>query len=132
MSKTVYDRCADAIAWFDTLSQRDADIAVDKLVDRIVAVLRRDQRMPRFTYEEWRLLFADAAALSRDELGALIEGKGDISDAADTIADVLADRSPKGSDAKLQRRNQRPRPKCAAVKRRQAEPSMAPLDDPPF
>jgi hypothetical protein len=34
----MHDLCADAVAWFDRLSQHDADAAVDKLVDRIIAV----------------------------------------------------------------------------------------------
>ena len=30
----------DAIAWFDTLSQADADSAIDRLIDRIIKILR--------------------------------------------------------------------------------------------
>jgi hypothetical protein len=39
----------DAIAWFDTLSQADADTAIDRLIDRIIKILRNDERMPRLT-----------------------------------------------------------------------------------
>ena len=39
----------DAIAWFDTLSQADADSAIDRLIDRIIKILRNDERMPRLT-----------------------------------------------------------------------------------
>jgi hypothetical protein len=38
----------DAIAWFDTL-QADADSAIDRLIDRIIKILRSDERMPRLT-----------------------------------------------------------------------------------
>jgi hypothetical protein len=38
----------DAIAWFDTL-QADADSAIDRLIDRIIKILRNDERMPRLT-----------------------------------------------------------------------------------
>jgi hypothetical protein len=30
----------DAIAWFDTLSQADADTAIDRLINRIIKILR--------------------------------------------------------------------------------------------
>jgi len=66
---------------------------VDALIDRIVVLLRRDPRMPRLPYEDWRLLFADVATRSLDELGELIEGKGDIDEAADAIAQTLAEKS---------------------------------------
>src|SRR5262245_54030612 len=39
----------DAIAWFDTLSQADADSAIDRPIDRIIKILRNDERMPRLT-----------------------------------------------------------------------------------
>jgi len=39
----------DAIAWFDTLSQADADTAIDRLIDRIIKILRNDERMPHLT-----------------------------------------------------------------------------------
>jgi hypothetical protein len=82
----------DATAWLYTLSQHDADVVIDTLLDRIIAVLRRDERMPLLTGEQWRLLFADASARSKDELGHLIDGKGDIDEAADNIAEALADK----------------------------------------
>ena len=82
----------NVIAWLDTLSQRDADAAVNTLVERIIVILRRDPRMPRLVNEEWRLLFADIAARSRDELGELIEGKGDIDEAADAVGRALTER----------------------------------------
>jgi len=36
-----------------------ADIA-DELIKDAIGVLRRDERMPRLTTQEWELLFADA------------------------------------------------------------------------
>jgi hypothetical protein len=78
-----------------TRGVRDADLAVDGLLERVIRVLRRDPRMPVLTAEEWRFLFADAAARSRDEFGDLIEGKGDIDDAAEAIAEELAKRTAK-------------------------------------
>jgi len=88
--KTIHNICADAVVWLGTLSHADADAAIDTLVERIIAVLRRDPRMPPLSGETWRLLFADAAARSRTELGDLIAGKGDIGDAADTIAEAIS------------------------------------------
>jgi hypothetical protein len=71
------------------LAQADADRAVQTLIDRVVAVLRRDPRMPPLTSETWRLLFADVAARSRAELGELIEDKADISSVVRAIAEEL-------------------------------------------
>jgi len=45
--------------------------------------------MPSLSGETWRLLFADSANLSRAELGALIEGMGNIADAASVIAEAI-------------------------------------------
>ena len=92
MSETIHDVCADAVAWFETLSQGDADAAVDTLVERIIAVLRRDPRMPPLTGEQWRLLFADAVAKSRDELGELVAGAADVDDVVDAIAEAIGDK----------------------------------------
>jgi len=88
--KTIHDICANAVRWLSLLSHADADDTVDTLVERIIAVLRRDPRMPPLIGEQWRLLFADAAARSRTELGDLIGGKGDIDDAVDTIAEAIS------------------------------------------
>jgi hypothetical protein len=88
-AETIDDVVSDALTWLDTLTQRDADVFVDELIDKIIALLRRDPRMPVRTYEEWLLLFADVAGRARDDLGALVGGKGDIDDAADAIADAL-------------------------------------------
>lgn len=95
MSEIDDDLIYDATAWLVVLTQHDADLAVDGLLERVIRVLRRDPRMPVLTAEEWRILFADAAARSRDELGDLIEGKGDIDDAAEAIAEELAKRTAK-------------------------------------
>jgi hypothetical protein len=92
MNKHIRNICDDAVAWLNTLSQYDADAAVDVLIERIITVLRRDTRMPSLTAEEWRLLFADAVARSRDELGELLDGKGDIDDAVDKIAETIGNK----------------------------------------
>jgi hypothetical protein len=75
MTATISETCWDAVAWIDELAQADADTAIQTLIDRVIAVLRRDPRMPTLTGEAWRLLLADAAARSRDELGELIDGR---------------------------------------------------------
>jgi hypothetical protein len=78
MTTTISEICWDAVVWIDGLTQADADDAVQTVIDRIIAVLRRDPRMPPLTSEAWRLLFADVASRSRAELGELIEDKADI------------------------------------------------------
>jgi hypothetical protein len=90
MMKTIHDICTDAVMWLGALSQADADDAVDTLVERIIAVLRRDPRMPPLIGEQLRLLLADAVAPSRTELGDLIQGKGDLDDAVEIIAEALS------------------------------------------
>lgn len=91
-AEMIDDIVGDAIMWFDTLTENDADVAVDTLLDRVIAVLRGDERMPRLSREQWDLLFADAAARSKAELGELIEGKGDVVEAADAIANALTEK----------------------------------------
>ena len=46
--------------------------------------------MPRLTVDTWRLLFAEVESRSRDELGALIEGKGEIQLAVKEIVAAIA------------------------------------------
>jgi hypothetical protein len=87
---TIREVCWNAIAWIDELTQADADAAVQTLLDRMIAALRRDPRMPTLTGEAWRLLFADAAARSRDELGELIDGRADLGEAVRAIIEALA------------------------------------------
>jgi hypothetical protein len=89
MTNTIAETAEDATMWLAKLTQADADNAVNVLIDRIIKALRSDLRMPSLTVDAWSLLFADAAARSRDELGALIEGKGDIDDAAEHIVEAL-------------------------------------------
>jgi hypothetical protein len=86
---TISDICWDATTWIDALTQNHADAAVQILVDRIVAALKRDPRMPTLTSETWRLLLADAAARSRDEFGRLIDGKVDLREVVRAIAEAL-------------------------------------------
>jgi hypothetical protein len=89
MADTIGDISENAVSWLPTLDQADADAAVATVIERVVAVLRADQRMPRLTVETWRLLFAEVESRSRDELGALIEGKGDIQLAIKEIVDAI-------------------------------------------
>jgi hypothetical protein len=84
--------CTDAVAWLPTLDQADADAVIAAVLDRIIAVLRADPRVPQLTWEAWRLLFADVEVRSRDELGELIEGKGDIDTAVGEIVDAFTAR----------------------------------------
>ena len=84
-----------------------ADRPVDRLIDRVVAVLRRDPRMPPLIGEEWRLLFADATARSREELGELIEGMGNIDDAAEALSSKIT-RSKQKATTKIERAEARP------------------------
>jgi hypothetical protein len=90
MTATVEEACESAVSWLPTLDQADADIAIATVIERVVAVLRADPRMPRLTCETWRLMFAEVESRSRDELGALIEGKGDIQLAVKEIVAVTA------------------------------------------
>jgi hypothetical protein len=83
------DICEDAVSYFPTLSQADADAAIATVIERIVSALRADPRMPRFTSENWRLKFADIENRSRAELGELIEGKGDIQWATEEIVNAI-------------------------------------------
>jgi hypothetical protein len=85
----IADLCFEATAWLPVLEQADADNAIDALVERIITVLRRDPQMPTRSAEAWRLLFADATARSRQELGDLLEGKGDIDNAVSEIVEAL-------------------------------------------
>jgi predicted ATP-dependent protease len=94
---TISEFCWGAVTWIDGLAQSDADAAVQTLLDRVVAVLRRDPRMPRLTSEAWRLLFADTAARSRDELGALISGKVDLGEVITAIVEELATKANKSN-----------------------------------
>jgi hypothetical protein len=89
MIETMSEHVRNTLACVDTLDQTDAEAAVGTLVDRIIAVLRRDRRMPAFTYDNWQLLFADDAARSRDDLGQLIEDKVDVAAAAEKIIKAL-------------------------------------------
>ena len=78
MTTRISEVCWDAVAWVNTLAQADADAAVQALIDRIAAALRHDLPMPPLSGETWRLLLADPASRSSDELGAPIDGKVDI------------------------------------------------------
>jgi hypothetical protein len=88
MSIDFEEICTNAVAWFPTLEQADADAMVATILERITA-LRADPRMPQLTCEGWRLLFADIEVRSREELGELIQGKGNIDTALGEIVDAL-------------------------------------------
>jgi hypothetical protein len=89
MTDTIGDICENATCWLPTLSQVDADTTIATTIERIISVLRADPRMPRLTGDAWRLLFADVESRGRDELGELIEGKGDIQSATEEIVDAI-------------------------------------------
>jgi hypothetical protein len=89
MTDTIYDVIADVVTGVPVLEQADADNAIDALVERIITVLRRDPQVPTRSAEAWRLLFADATARSCQELGDLIEGKGDLDNAVNEIIEAL-------------------------------------------
>ena len=69
MADTIADISEDAVSWLRTLDQAYADAAIATVIERVVAVLRADPRMPRLTCETWRLIFADVESRSRAELG---------------------------------------------------------------
>jgi hypothetical protein len=87
---TISELCWDAAAWIDELAQADTAAGVQTLLDRMIAALRRDPHMPTLTGEAWRLLFAGAAARTRDELGELIDGRADLGEAVRAIIEALA------------------------------------------
>ena len=89
MTETIEDICESATCWLPTLSQVDADAAIATVIERIISVLRADPRMPRLTGDAWRPLFADVESRGRDELGAMIEGRGDIQAATEEIVDAI-------------------------------------------
>jgi hypothetical protein len=60
---------------FRTLSRADADRVVDRLLDRVVDALQRDERTRSLTRTQWREVLAGVEAWIRDELGDLIHGR---------------------------------------------------------
>ena len=83
------ETCYDAITWADALEQADADSTVSEIVDRIIAVLRRDPRMPHLLNWEWKLRFADVESVSRIELGNLINNRISARAAIKSIAEAI-------------------------------------------
>ena len=83
------ETCYDAITWADALDQADADAAVSEIIDRVIAVLQRDPRMPRLLNWEWRLLFADVESFSRIGLGNLINNRISAGAAIESIAEAI-------------------------------------------
>jgi hypothetical protein len=103
---TISEICWDAVTYVNTLAQADADRTVQTLIDRVVAVLRRDPRMPPLDGETWRLLFGDVAARSRAELVELIEDKADLGSVVRAIVE--------GLELKFSKANRKPREQTQA------------------
>jgi len=80
----------DAIAWFDTLSQADADSAIDRLIDRIIKILRNDERMPRLTAVVTLVTSASRPPNLRTAIGKIIKLEYAGAVHLDAVVDLLS------------------------------------------
>jgi hypothetical protein len=87
---TMFDIIWYAVEPIPLLEQADADRVIDAVIERIIKVLRKDPRMPALCSDDYRVLFADVAARTREETGALINGKVDLAETVEAIVEALA------------------------------------------
>jgi hypothetical protein len=86
------DRLYDALEFgVDELGEGDASGIVHEILEGVIAVLRRDPRMPKLSLLEWELLLADVGARCTENVTELIDGKVDLRDTVRAIADGLAE-----------------------------------------
>jgi hypothetical protein len=71
----------------DVLEDGDAIAFVSCLIEQIVDVLSRHPRMPRLSYDEWSLIFADLRCRLEEQVTDLIEGKVDADDFIETAVE---------------------------------------------
>jgi hypothetical protein len=76
--------CLEASDTIELVDQ-SADHIADQTVDRIIATLRRDARIPALSYHQWSLLLGDARRDLQRELAA------DLRDYAHDLIEAIVD-----------------------------------------
>jgi hypothetical protein len=87
---SIADDILNAISCVDVNESADAAAVADKVIDRVIVALRRDQRIPKLGRIEFELLLGDARLDIERDIADVIEGTVNLDDVEQAVTEALS------------------------------------------